>query len=91
MLVLADTFYSGFFVNWEGMFPEKYRSDDSRRKGNVWKLVLAIISVIVGTLIPPQIYEYDVVESYSSMAAVSSIRDLIILLGLPLAPSRTHG
>lgn len=70
MLVLADTFYSGFFVNWQGMFPEKYRSDESRRKGNVWKLVLAISSVIVGTLIPPQIYQYDVVESYSAMAAV---------------------
>ena len=70
MLVLADTFYSGFFINWQGMFPEKYRSDDAIRKGNVWKLVLAIMSVLVGTLVPPQIYQYDVVESYSAMSAV---------------------
>ncbi|TFG28101.1 MAG: MFS transporter [Promethearchaeota archaeon] len=70
MLVLADTFYSGFFVNWQGMFPEKYRSDDAIRKGNVWKLILAISSVLVGTLVPPQIYKYDVVESYAAMAAV---------------------
>jgi GPH family glycoside/pentoside/hexuronide:cation symporter len=52
------------------MFPEKYRSDDAIRKGNVWKLVLAILSVLVGTLVPPQIYRYDVVESYAAMAAV---------------------
>lgn len=92
MLVLADTFYSGFFINWQGMFPEKYRSDDARRKGNVWKLVLAIMSVLVGTLIPPQIYQYDVVESYSAMAAVilviGAIAGVFVMYGGREDPAR---
>jgi GPH family glycoside/pentoside/hexuronide:cation symporter len=80
MLVLADTFYSGFFVNWQGMFPEKYRTDDARRQGNVYKLILAISSVIVGTLVPPQIYKYDVVESYATMGAVIMVIGIIAAL-----------
>ncbi len=76
MLCLADTFYSAFFNAWYGMFPEKYRTDAAKRKGNVYKLLLSIGSVIVGTLIPPEIYRYDVVESYAEMAAV------ILLIGV---------
>jgi GPH family glycoside/pentoside/hexuronide:cation symporter len=70
MLLLADTFYSAFFIQWQGMFSEKYRNDEARRKGNVYKLILAISSVIIGTLVPPMIYEYENVQSYASMAAV---------------------
>ena len=92
MLVLADTFYSGFFVQWQGMFPEKYRSDDARRKGNAWKLILAITSVIVGTLIPPQIYQYDVVESYAAMAGViliiGCIAAVFVMYGAQEDPAR---
>ncbi|MHA1254084.1 MAG: MFS transporter [Promethearchaeota archaeon] len=92
MLVLADTFYSGFFVNWQGMFPEKYRSDEARRKGNVWKLILAVSSVFVGVLIPPQIYQYDVVESYSAMAAVmlviGCIAAVFVMYGAREDPAR---
>ncbi|MBD3254710.1 MAG: MFS transporter [Candidatus Lokiarchaeota archaeon] len=92
MLLLADTFYSAFFVQWQGMFPEKYKTDDARRKGNVYKLILAISSVIVGTLIPPQIYEYDVVESYALMAGViliiGSIAAVFVMYGAREDPAR---
>jgi GPH family glycoside/pentoside/hexuronide:cation symporter len=91
-LVLADTFYSLFFVNWQAMFPEKYRSDDARRRGNVYKLVLAIISVIIGTLIPPAIYEYDNVQSYALMGAVvfliGSIAGVSVIYGAREDPAR---
>lgn len=91
-LVLADTFYSLFFVNWQAMFPEKYRGDDARRKGNVYKLLLAILSIIVGTLVPPKIYQYDVVQSYALMGAVifliGSIAGVSVLYGSREDPAR---
>ncbi|MBD3198064.1 MAG: MFS transporter [Candidatus Lokiarchaeota archaeon] len=91
-LVLADTFYSMFFVNWQAMFPEKYRSDDARRKGNVYKLVLAILSIIVGTLIPPEIYEYGNTGSFAVMGAVifliGSIAGVSVIYGSREDPAR---
>lgn len=92
MLCLADTFYSAFFTAWYGMFPEKYRTDAAKRKGNVYKLVFSILSVIIGTLIPPEIYKFDVVESYAEMAAVilliGVVAGLIVIYGAREDPAR---
>lgn len=92
MLLLADTFYSAFFIQWQGMFPEKYRNDHARRRGNVFKLVLAIISIIVGTLIPPEIYEYGNIQSYATMAAVilviGTIAAVFVMYGAREDPAR---
>ncbi len=92
MLCLADTCYSAFFCAWYGMFPEKFRTDDAKRKGNMFKLILAIFSVIIGTLLPPNIYEYDVVESYAEMAAVilliGVVAGLVVIYGAREDPAR---
>ncbi|MHA1490542.1 MAG: MFS transporter [Promethearchaeota archaeon] len=92
MLCLADTFYSAFFIAWYGMFPEKFRTDKSKRKANVYKLVLSIISVIVGTLIPPEIYKYGDLGSFAAMAGVilliGSIAGIVVIYGSREDPAR---
>ena len=92
MLMLADTFYSLFFVNWQAMFAEKYRGDDARRRGNMYKLFLAIASVIIGNLIPPAIYDWDDLQSFATMGAVifllGSIAGIVVIYGAREDPAR---
>ena len=92
MLALADTFYSLFSISWKAMFPEKFRTDDARRKANVYKLVFGIFSIIVGFLIPPQIYEFDNIESYALMGGVMAIigcvAGIIVIPGAREDPAR---
>lgn len=73
MLALADTFYSIFYVHWMGQFPEKYPTDKLKRKGNVWRLYLAILAVVVGNLVPPEIYHYGDIGSFGRMAIIIGI------------------
>ncbi len=92
ILALADTFYSMFSISWKAMYPEKFRSDDARRKANVYKLVFGIMSVIVGFLIPPLIYEFDNIESYAIMglvmAIIGCVAGLIVIPGAREDPAR---
>lgn len=92
MLALADTFYSMFSISWKAMFPEKFRTDDARRKANVYKLVFGILSIIVGFLVPPQIYEFDNIESYALMglvmAIIGCVTGLIVIPGVREDPAR---
>ncbi|TXT60542.1 MAG: putative Na+/melibiose symporter-like transporter [Promethearchaeota archaeon] len=91
-LVLADTFYSMFHISWVAMFAEKYRTDEERRKGNAYKLVLAIISIIIGAVLPPEIYEYGNVQSFALMAAIvfffGSIAGIAVIYGAREDPAR---
>jgi GPH family glycoside/pentoside/hexuronide:cation symporter len=92
MLALADTFYSLFSISWKAMYPEKFRTDDARRKANVYKLVFGILSVLVGFLIPPQIYEFNNIESYALMGAVMAIigcvTGILVIPGVREDPAR---
>jgi GPH family glycoside/pentoside/hexuronide:cation symporter len=92
MLMLADTFYSLFFVNWQAMFAEKYRGDEARRRGNVYKLVLAIASVIIGNLLPVEIYEWGDLQSFAMMGAVifliGSVAGILVIYGAREDPAR---
>jgi GPH family glycoside/pentoside/hexuronide:cation symporter len=92
MLCLADLFYSLFYVHWFAQFPEKFRTDDDKRKANVWRLYLAIGAVLVGALLPPLLYEYDNIRSYAMMALVIGAIALIpsagVLYGTRQSPRR---
>jgi GPH family glycoside/pentoside/hexuronide:cation symporter len=92
MLAIADTFYSIFHISWAAMFPEKFRNDDARRKANVYKLIFGILSIIVGFLIPPQIYEFDNIASYALMggvmAVIGCVAGILVIPGVREDPAR---
>ena len=82
MLCMGDTFYSLFFVHWMGQFPEKFPTDKIKSKANVWRLYLAITAVVVGTLLPAQIYRYRDPGSYGTMAVIIGLIAIIPSIGV---------
>ena len=61
---LFDTFHTIFFVNWQALFPDKFRSPSERRTSTAWNIILGIVGVALGAMLPPLIFNFGDLQSY---------------------------
>jgi len=81
---LFDTMHSIFWVNFQSLFPDKFRSSKERRTATGIQIVLGIIGVALGSILPPLFYQYGNLESYIIQGVVVIIYALVtMLLAIP--------
>ena len=81
---LFDTMHSLFWVNFQSLFPDKFRSSKERRTATGIQIVLGIFGVALGSILPPLFYHYGNLESYIIQGVVVIIFALVtMLLAIP--------
>ncbi len=81
---LFDTFHSIFFVSFQSLFPDKFRSLKERRTTVGIQVVLGIIGVVLGAILPPLFYTYGDLESYVFQGLIVLVIALVtMILGIP--------
>lgn len=61
---LFDTFHTIFFVSWQALFPDKFRSQSERRTSTAYNILLGIIGVALGAMIPPLLITFGDLQTY---------------------------
>jgi len=77
---LFDTFHSLFFVNYQALFPDKFRSVKERRTVVGFQVVLGAIGVALGSILPPLLITFGDLESYTFQGLVVFLIGLIIII-----------
>jgi Na+/melibiose symporter-like transporter len=67
---LFDTLHTLFFVNFQSLFPDKFRSVKERRTATGVQIFLGVIGIAIGSILPPLIYKYGDLTSYIVQALV---------------------
>ncbi|MFX1379515.1 MAG: MFS transporter, partial [Promethearchaeota archaeon] len=81
---LFDTFHSLYFVNFIALFPEKYRTDKERRLASGIYVPIGVVGVALGAIIPPVLFEFGNLSSYSFQGLIVFIIALFFLfLAIP--------
>ncbi|TFG29966.1 MAG: MFS transporter [Promethearchaeota archaeon] len=81
---LFDTFNTLFFVNFESLFPDKFRSLNERRTATGISIILGIIGVFCGSIIPYLFITFGDIESYIFQGVVVLVITLVfVILGIP--------
>jgi GPH family glycoside/pentoside/hexuronide:cation symporter len=70
---IFDTFNSLFFVNFQALFPTKYRSNKVRRSASGIVTIIGTLGIAFGALIPPLLIGYENPESYILQSIIVSI------------------
>ncbi|MFX0187160.1 MAG: MFS transporter [Candidatus Hodarchaeota archaeon] len=79
MTCLYDTFYSIFNVNFYGLFPDKFRSENERRDAAGISTMVGTFGVALGAIIPPLFIVFGNKQSYIIQAGVAIIVCIIAL------------
>ena len=77
---LFDTFHSLFFVNYQALFPDKFRSVKERRTVVGFQVVLGAIGIALGSILPPLLITFEDLESYTFQGFVVFLIGLIIII-----------
>jgi len=77
---LFDTFFSLFDRNYNGLIPEKFRSDKHRLRLSGFEVTMGILGQIVGTVVSPLLFDDEVQSSFIVMALVMAF--IAIVIGL---------
>jgi len=81
---IYNAFYSGWMMNYNSLFPNKFRSDKGKRKITVAGSPLGLLATGFGILLPPLFIEYGNKQSYIlAMFIMSIISFSIFLLSIP--------
>lgn len=90
---LYDAAYSLWEVNYQGVFPDKFRSQDVRRKAAVTSTAFGSVGIALGAVLPPLFYHYGNPGSYITaglvIAAVGIIGSILIVPGVMQRASST--
>ncbi len=78
--VLYDTFQTIFFVNFQALFPDKFRSVEERRSATGIQISLGIVGVALGSIIPPLLIDFGNLSSYMLQGAVCMIISTVTML-----------
>ncbi len=78
---LCDTFFSVVACSQAALFPDKFRSQQDRRRVSGYLNLFSLLGTVVGALIPPMIIIYGDRSSFASMALVM-IAILLVLFAL---------
>jgi Na+/melibiose symporter-like transporter len=63
-------------------YPEKFRSDKTRRTSGFWRMALSLVGTTVGFVIPPLLINYGDRQSYTNMSWIFVIINLVFFLTL---------
>lgn len=81
---LYDTFHSLFFVNYQSLFPDKFRSAEERRSVTSITVPLGVLGVALGAIIPPLFITYGSLETYAFQGGIAFIFCvLMIVVSIP--------
>jgi len=83
-LCLYDALYSTWEVNYQSVFPDRFRSQDERSKAAGIGTVIGVLGVAAGSVVPTFIIRYGDPSTYLANAAVFAVA--AILLALLLIP-----
>ncbi len=83
-LCLFDTCETIFTMNYFSLYPDKFRTNEERRKVSEMSIYIGIIGVVFANLIPPIIIVFGNLGTYALMAWICvSINFFILFLMLP--------
>jgi len=79
ILCIFDTLYTLWSVNFYSMFPDKFRTEKSRRRAASFGIIFGVVGILLGALVPPMfVSEYggDLAE-YRTMSIASAIMGVV--------------
>ncbi|TFF85449.1 MAG: MFS transporter [Promethearchaeota archaeon] len=79
-ICLFDTFFSMFDTNYNGLIPDKFRTDEQRLRISSFEVGLGIFGTVAGVVIPPILITYGVRSSFLTMAIVIGIIGIILII-----------
>ncbi len=83
-ICLYDTFATLFMVNYDALFPDKFRSDEERRMVTGTRVPIAVFGTVLGAVLPPLFIEFGNEQSYLLQAGFVFLICLIALfISLP--------
>jgi GPH family glycoside/pentoside/hexuronide:cation symporter len=84
---LFDTFHSIFFVNFQSLFVDKYRSVQERRTASGIYIMIGVVGVALGSILPPLIFNTTEagITDFPSFALQGLVVALITFVGFALA------
>jgi GPH family glycoside/pentoside/hexuronide:cation symporter len=84
MLCILDTFFSFMIINWQGLFPDKFRSQRERTKVGGIQILFSLLGLALGTLLPTLIITTGTpstnVGSYILVGGIVSILCFVVVL-----------
>lgn len=83
---LYDAAYSLWEVNYQGVFPDKFRSQDVRRRTAATSTTFGSVGIALGAVLPPLFYQYGDTGSYIVaglvIAAIGIAGSIVIIPGV---------
>jgi len=70
---MFDFLYSIWDVNYQAIFPDKFRGENERRKAAGIGTIVGVFGIALGSILPPSIIEEGVRSSYTLQAVVCAI------------------
>ena len=87
---LYDGCYSLWEVNYQGVFPNKFRSTEERSKTAVIATSIGVFGIALGAVLPPMFYSYGKPESFAVSAliigAIGMLGAILIRRGVSETP-----
>lgn len=77
---IHDTFFSIWELNYQSLFPDKFRGDKIRSKAAGLATVIGVLGIAIGNLLPGFIVNYGDTSSYVLNAIIFSVIGLVIFL-----------
>ncbi len=77
---LFDTFHSIFFVNYQALYPDKFRSVDERRTATGIQIALGIVGVAFGAIIPPLFITFRDLQTYIFQGLIVAAISLVLMI-----------
>ena len=74
---LYDGCYSLWEVNYQGVFPNKFRSTEERSKAAVIATSIGVFGIVSGAVLPPLFYSYGKPESFAFSAVIIGIIGIV--------------
>jgi GPH family glycoside/pentoside/hexuronide:cation symporter len=79
---LYELFFTIFYLSHSALYPDKFRTDKTRRKAGFFIMFLELIGTAIGFIIPPLLIDYEVRQSYTNMAWIFVIINLILFVAV---------
>ncbi|MHA1340410.1 MAG: MFS transporter [Promethearchaeota archaeon] len=81
---LFDFLYSAWDVNYQALFPDKFRDANERRKAAGIATLIGVFGIALGAILPPLLIEDGVISSYKNQAIIVAFIGFFgILMMLP--------
>lgn len=76
-ICLHDLFFSIWELNYQSLFPDKFRQEKERAKAAVIATVIGVIGIALGNLLPTYVVDYNEAASYQINAVIFTVIGII--------------